>query len=69
MILLRDLFVVLGMLILTFGSVSLGLAERELVWRSCTAAEAMTTTWRVQINDKEFAAAAFAAASVTLISV
>lgn len=52
------------------GSASQGFAERELVWRSYTAAESMLTTWRVEINyEKEFAAATFVAASVLLISV
>lgn len=55
---------------LTPGSASLGCAVRELFWRSSTAAEAMPTTWKVEINNKkEFAAAAFAAASVPPMSV
>ena len=51
--------VVLGMLFLTFSKADIRFAERELVWRTYTAAEALPTTRRVKIIDKwEFAAAA-----------
>ena len=51
--------VVLGMLFLTPSSADLRFAERELVWRAYSAAEALPTTRRVEIiGKKEFAAAA-----------
>ena len=54
-----DLEVVLGMPFLTFGKVDIWFAERELVWWTYTAAEALPTTRRVEIIDKrEFAVAA-----------
>lgn len=44
---------------LTLSSADLGFAERELVWRTHTAAEPMSMTRRVNfIDEKEFAAAA-----------
>ena len=51
--------VVLGMLVLTSSKADVRFAERELVWRTYTATEALPTTRRVEIIDKrEFAAAA-----------
>ena len=51
--------VVLGMPFLTLSSVDIRFAERELVWRTYSAAEALPTTRRVEIIDKkEFAVAA-----------
>ena len=43
---------------LTLGSTDIRIAERELVWRTYSAAEALPTTRRVEIIDKEFAVAA-----------
>ena len=44
---------------LTLNKADVRFAERELVWRTYTAAEALPTTRRVEIIDKrEFAAAA-----------
>ena len=51
--------VVLGMLFLTFSNANIWFAERELVWRTYSTAEALPTTQRVEIiGKKEFAAAA-----------
>ena len=51
--------VVLGMFFLTFSKKYIRFAERELVWRTYTAAEALPTTRKVKIIDKkEFAVAA-----------
>lgn len=50
--------VVLGMPFLTLSNADIQFAERELAWRTYTAAEALPTTRRVEIIDKEFAAAA-----------
>ena len=50
--------VVLGMPFLTLGNADIRFAERELVWRTYSAAEALPTTRRVEIIDKEFATAA-----------
>ena len=51
--------VVLGMPFLTLGSADLLFVEGELVRRTCTAAEALPTTKRVELfSAKEFAAAA-----------
>ena len=48
--------VVLGMLFLTFSKADIQFAERKLVWRTYTVAEALSTTRRVEIIDKrEFA--------------
>lgn len=49
--------VVLGMLFLTLSTADIRFSERELVWRTYTAAET-PATWRVELIDKkEFAAA------------
>ena len=51
--------VVLGMPFLTLSSADIRFAERELVWRTYMAAEALPTAKRVEpFNAKEFAAAA-----------
>ena len=51
--------VVLGMPFLTLSKEDIRFAERELVWRTYTAAEALPMTKRVEmINKREFAAAA-----------
>ena len=51
--------VVLGMLFLTFSNADIRFAERELVWRTYSTAEALPTTQRVEIiGKKEFAAVA-----------
>ena len=51
--------VVLEMLFLTVNKADIWFVERELVWRTYTAAEALPTTRRVEIIDKrELAAAA-----------
>ena len=51
--------VVLGTPFLTLSSADILFAERELVWRTYTAAEALSTTKRIEIIDKkEFTAAA-----------
>ena len=51
--------VVLGMLFLTLCNANIRFTERELVWRTYSAAEALPTTQRVEIIDKkEFAAVA-----------
>ena len=53
-----SLEVVLEMLFLTFSKANIRFAERELVWRTYTAAEALLTTKRVEIiNKREFAIA------------
>ena len=60
--------VVLGMLFLTLSKADIRFAERELVWRTYTAAEALPTTRRVEIIDKrEFAAAALNADDETFV--
>ena len=47
------------MLFLTLSKANIRFAERKLVWRIYTAAEALPTTRRVEIIDKrEFTAAA-----------
>ena len=43
---------VLGMPFLTFSKAGIRFAERELVWRTYTAAEALSMTKRVEIIDK-----------------
>ena len=48
-----SLEVVLGMPFLTLSSVDIRFPERELAWRTYTAAEALPTTRRVEIIDKE----------------
>ena len=51
--------VVLQMLFLTLSSADIRFAEKELVWKTNTAAEALPTTKRVDLfSAKEFAAAA-----------
>ena len=51
--------VILGMPFLTFSNVDIWFAERELVWRTYSATEALPTSQRVEIIDKkEFATAA-----------
>ena len=51
--------VVLGMPFLTLSNTNIQFAQKELTWRSYTAAEALLTTKRVEIIDrKEFAKAA-----------
>ena len=50
--------VVLGMPFFTLSNADIRFAKRKLVWRRYTAAEAMPTTRRAEINDKEFAAKA-----------
>ena len=60
--------VVLGMPFLTLSKADVRFAERELVWRTYTAAEALPTTRRVEIIDKrEFAAAALNADNETFV--
>ena len=49
----------MGILFLTFNKTDIQFAERELVWRTYIAAEALLTIRRVRIIDKrEFALAA-----------
>ena len=48
-----SLEVVLGIPFLTLSSVDIRFPERELAWRTYTAAEALPTTRRVEIIDKE----------------
>ena len=63
-----SLKVVLGMLFLTFSKVNIRFVERELVWRTYTAAEALPTTKRVEIIDKkEFATATLNADNETFV--
>ena len=51
--------IVLGMFFLTFSKVDIRFAEWELVWRTYTAAEALSMTRKVEIIDKkEFTMAA-----------
>ena len=51
--------VVLGMPFLTLNNADIRFAERELVWRTYSAAEALSTTRRVVIiGKKKFVAAA-----------
>ena len=51
--------VVLKMLLLILSNANIRFAERELVWRTYSVAEALPTTQRVEIiNKKEFAVAA-----------
>ena len=53
---------------LTLNKADVRFAERELVWRTYTAAEALPTTRRVEIIDKrEFAAAALNADDETFV--
>ena len=60
--------VVLGMPFLILSKADVRFAERKLVWRTYTAAEALPTTRRVEIIDKrEFAAAALNADDETFV--
>ena len=60
--------VVLEMLFLTFSKADIRFAERELVWRTYTAGEALPTTRKVEIiNKREFAAAALNADDKTFM--
>ena len=60
--------VVLGMLFLTFSNADIRFAERELVWRTYSAAEALPTTQKVEIIDKkEFAVVALNEKNETLV--
>ena len=60
--------VVLGMPFLTLSKADVRFVERELVWRTYTAAEALPTTRRVEIiNKREFAAAALNADDETFV--
>ena len=53
---------------LTLSKANIWFAERELVWRTYMAAEALPTTRRVEIIDKrEFAAAALNADDKTFV--
>ena len=45
--------VALGMLFLTLGNENIRFAERELVWKTYSVAEALLTTQRVEIIDKK----------------
>ena len=55
-------WVVLGMSLLPLGSASLRFAEGELIWRTYTAAEALSVTkWVELFRVKEFVAAALGA--------
>ena len=60
--------VVLGMPFLTLSKADVRFVERGLVWRTYTAAEALSTTKRVKIIDKrEFAVAALNADNETFV--
>ena len=60
--------VVLGMLFLTLSDAGIRYAQKELVWRSYTIAEASTTTRRVNLIDKkEFAKAPLDESSKTFV--
>ena len=51
--------VILGMPFLTVSNANIQFAGKELTWRSCTTAEALPTTKRVELIDKnKFAKAA-----------
>ena len=59
---------VLEMLFLTFSKADIRFKERELVWRTYTAVEALPTIKRVEIIDKrEFALAALNANDETFV--
>lgn len=52
--------VILGMPLLTLSDADIRFAEKELVWRSYTAADALPITQRIELIDRrEFATAAF----------
>ena len=56
------------MLFLTLSKADIRFVERELVWRTYTAAEALPTTMRVEvINKNEFAAAALSVDNETFM--
>ncbi len=60
--------VVPGMPFLTFSNVDIWFAEKELIWRSYTTAEALATTrWVNLIDKKEFAKAALDENSETFV--
>ena len=60
--------VVLGMSFFTLSKANIRFAERELVWRTYTDAEALPITRRVEIIDKrEFVAAALNVDNETLV--
>ena len=60
--------VVLGMPFLAFSNVDIQFAEKELIWRSYTAAEALSTTkWVELIDKKEFAKATLDEESETFV--
>ena len=60
--------VVMGMFFLTLSKADIRFAKLKLVWKTYTAAEALSTTKRVEIIDKkEFAAAALNADNETSI--
>ena len=60
--------VILRMPFLTFSNADIQFAEKELTWRSYTAAEALPTTKRAElINKKEFAKAALDEESKTFM--
>lgn len=60
--------VVLGMLFLSFSKADIQFDAEKLTWRSCTAAEALPTTRRVELIDKKkFAKAALNENFVTFV--
>ena len=60
--------VVLKMPFLTFDNTNIQFAEKELTWRSYIAAEALSTTKRVElIHKKEFAKATLDEESETFV--
>ena len=60
--------VVLEMLFLIFSNADIQFAEKELTWRSYTAAKALPTLKRVElINKKEFAKAVLDEESETFV--
>ena len=60
--------VVLGMPFLTLSDAAIRFAEKELEWRSCTAAEALPIIRRVELIDRRgFAAAALNADNETFV--
>ena len=60
--------VVLGMLFLTLNNADIQFTEKELIWRSYTAAEALPITKRVElIHKKEFTKVALDEESETFV--
>ena len=60
--------IVLGMLFLTLSNVDVQFVGKELIWRSYTTVEALTTTKHIElINKKEFAKAALDEKSETFV--